>query len=152
MIYIPLPFWDKDIDIISGFGVGYGIWYYIGMKRYFTMTGKHESPSHKNCHNLYTVVCLVTRRIETAAATTLGQMKAAILRRLERESTGPSFSPWEVRIPLLTTWQSDVIDETGNTGFILQQIGRTKAVVGAVALHECWAKKFPYLRFSQKKS
>ena len=25
MIYIALSFWDMDIDIISGFGVGYGI-------------------------------------------------------------------------------------------------------------------------------
>ena len=38
MIYIALRFWDMDIDIISGFGLRYGIWYYIGMKRYFTMT------------------------------------------------------------------------------------------------------------------
>ena len=40
MIYIALRFWDMDIDIISGFGLRYGIWYYIGMKRYFTMTGR----------------------------------------------------------------------------------------------------------------
>ena len=42
MIYIALRFWDMDIDIISGFGLRYGIWYYIGMKRYFTMTGIYE--------------------------------------------------------------------------------------------------------------
>ena len=48
MIYIALRFWDMDIDIISGFGLRYGIWYYIGMKRYFTMTvEKHIKVSRK---------------------------------------------------------------------------------------------------------
>ena len=38
MIYQALSVWDMDIDIISGFGVRYGIWYYIWMKRYVNMS------------------------------------------------------------------------------------------------------------------